>query len=62
MDAIRAARRASLEAALLALLREAQEDHSFINRIAIEVTHEGHEVLIDISYSQGSIPIAGESL
>ncbi len=59
-DAMQAARLANLEGAILALLRDAEEDG--LDGLIIEATADAGQIVIDLSYTAKGVPMAGESL
>lgn len=59
-DAMQAARLAQLEGAILALLRDAEEDG--LDGLSITAEADAGQVVIDLTYTAKGIPTAGESL
>ena len=59
-DVRRAAKLAALEGAILALLRDAQDEG--VDQISIDVTADCGMVSIDLSYCSKGLPVAGQSL
>jgi hypothetical protein len=62
-DPLHAARLAQLEGALCALLREAREPTEFHpNDVPDGITARLHGDVLDIEYTRGGMPVAGEVL
>lgn len=59
-DAMQAARLANLEGAILALLRDAEEDG--LDGLTVIAEADGGQVVIDLSYTAKGMPVAGEAL
>lgn len=59
-EAMQAAHLATLEGALLALLRAAQEDG--LDAISVEASADDGQVVIDVTYSAAGVLLSGESL
>lgn len=59
-DAMQAARLAMLEGAILALLRDAQDEG--FDGLTIDATADSGLVAIDLSYSSKGMPMAGGAL
>lgn len=59
-DAMQAARLAQLEGAILALLRDAEEDG--FDGLTVVADADGGQVAIDINYTAKGVPVVGESL
>lgn len=60
LEARQAARLAALEAAILALMREAEE--SGLDGLTINVEADAGQVSIDLAYTSKGMPMHGESL
>lgn len=56
---MQAARRAQLEGAILALLRDAEEDG--LDGLIVTAEADMGQVVIDLSYSSKGVPLSGES-
>lgn len=59
-DAMQAARLAQLEGAVLALLRDAKDEG--FDGLTISATADDGQVVIDLSYMAGGMPVTGHSL
>lgn len=59
-DAMQAARLAQLEGAILALLRDAQDDG--FTGLTISATADAGQVSIDLSWLANGMPVSGHSL
>jgi len=59
-DAMQAARLAQLEGAILALLRDAEEDG--LDGLTVTAEADAGQVVIDLTYTAKGLPTAGESL
>jgi len=59
-DAMQAARLAQLEGAVLAILRDAQDDG--IDGLTLSASADAGHVSIDLAYTVGGLPMSGESL
>lgn len=59
-DAMQAARLAQLEGAILALLRDAEEDG--LDGLTVTAEADAGQVVIDLTYMAKGQPVAGESL
>lgn len=59
-DAMQAARLAQLEGAVLALLRDAQDDG--FDGLTISAAADDGQVVIDLTYLAGGMPVSGSSL
>ena len=59
-EAMQAAHLATLEGALLALLRSAQEDG--FDGISVEASTDDGQTVIDVMYTANGVALSGESL
>jgi hypothetical protein len=59
-DAMQAARLAQLEGAVLALLRDAKDEG--FDGLTVSATADDGQVVIDLSYMAGGMPVTGHSL
>lgn len=59
-DTMQAARLAQLEGAVLALLRDAKDDG--FDGLTLTATADDDQVVIDLSYMAGGMPVSGHSL
>lgn len=59
-DAMQAARLAQLEGAILALLRDAEEDG--LDGLTVTAEADAGQIVIDLTYSSKGVPLSGESL
>lgn len=59
-EAMQVARLAALEGAILALLRDGQEDG--FDGLTIDAAADAGQVSIDLSYSAHGVPVSGHSL
>ena len=59
-DAMQAARLAQLEGAILALLRDAEEDG--LDGLTVAASADAGQVVIDLSYTHKGMPVSVESL
>lgn len=60
-DAMQAARLAQLEGALLAILRDAEEDMG-IDGVTVSAQADSGQVVIDLTYTARGLPMSGEAL
>lgn len=59
-DAMQAARLAQLEGAILALLRDAEEDG--LDGLTVSASADAGQVVIDLNYTHKGMAVSGESL
>jgi hypothetical protein len=59
-DALQAALLAQLSSAILALLRDAQDDG--LDGLSISASADAGHVSIDLAYMAGGVPVSGHSL
>jgi len=57
---MQAARLAQLEGAILSLLRDAQDDG--FDGLTVSASADGGQVVIDLTYLAGGLPVSGNSL
>lgn len=53
---------AQIEAAMLALLRDANDPDAEFDAVTVRGSLDSGQTCIDVEYLHGSIPVAGESL